>query len=402
MARSINRLTVKGAAALKEPGLYADGGGLYLNVKASGARSWVFIYQWRGKRREKGLGSLQLVSLEDARAKRDSARRLITEGKDPLEPQKPEVSATFGACATALIDDLEVGWRNAKHRQQWRNTLETYCAPIWGHDVAAVDTSDVVDLLRPIWNQKPETASRLRARIERVLDSAKVKGYRTGENPARWRGHLQHILPGATRSAGVRHHPAMPYGQVPDFVKGLKTRVSTAARALEFLIHTAGRTSEVLGMRWRELDLESKLWTVPAERMKMRREHVVPLTQAALTVLNAMAVFGAEPDAPVFPGRKGKPLSNMSMEMLLRRMGCDDFTVHGFRSSFRDWAGEETSFPPEVAEAALAHLVGNAVERAYRRGTALGKRRELMNAWSMFVAAPGGWAEAPSHARLDH
>jgi integrase len=388
MARSINRLTVKGAAALKEPGLREDGGGLYLNVKASGARSWLFIYQWRGKRREKGLGSYPLVSLEDARAKRDSARKLLTEGKDPLEPQKPVVTATFGGCAAALVDDLEVGWRNAKHRQQWRNTLETYCAPIWTRDVSAIDTADIVDILRPIWSVKPETASRLRARIERVLDAAKVKGYRTGENPARWRGHLQLILPGATRGAGVRHHPAMPYGQVPDFVKGLKTRVSTAARALEFLIHTAGRTSEVLGMRWRELDLEAKLWTVPVERMKMHREHVVPLTEAALTVIRAMAVFGTDPDAPVFPGRKGKPLSNMSMEMLLRRMGCDDFTVHGFRSSFRDWAGEETAFPRELAEAALAHVVGNAVERAYRRGTALGKRRELMNVWSTFVAAP--------------
>lgn len=278
--------------------------------------------------------------------------------------------------------------------------LETYCAPIWTLDVAAVDTSDLVDLLRPIWSGKAETASRLRARIERVLDAAKVKGYRAGDNPARWRGHLQHILPGATRGVGVRHHPAMPYGQVPDFVKGLKTRVSTAARALEFLIHTAGRTNGVLGMRWCELDLEAKLWTVPAERMKMCREHVVPLTEAALTVIRAMAVFGTDPDAPVFPGRKRKPLSNMSMEMLLRRMGCDDFTVHGFRSSFRDWAGEETTFPREVAEAALAHVVGNAVERAYRRRTALAKRRELMNGWSMFVAAPG--AEAPSHARLDH
>lgn len=389
MARSINRLTVKGAAALKEPGLYADGGGLYLNVKASGSRSWLFIYQWRGKRREKGLGSFQLVSLEEARGKRDSARKLIANGKDPLEPQMPQLSATFGECATALVNDLEVGWRNAKHRQQWRNTLETYCAPIWARDVATVDTADLVDILRPIWSGKAETASRLRARMERVLDAAKVKGYRTGDNPARWRGHLQHILPGATRGAGVRHHPAMPYGQVPDFVKGLKTRVSTAARALEFLIHTAGRTNEVLGMRWRELDVEARLWTVPAERMKMHREHVVPLTDAALTVIRAMAVFGTEPDAPVFPGRRGKSLSNMSMEMLLRRMGCDDFTVHGFRSSFRDWTGEETNFPREVAEAALAHVVGNSVERAYRRGTALGKRRQLMDAWSMFVAAPG-------------
>ena len=386
MARGINRLSIKEAAGLKKPGLHADGGGLYLNVKASGARSWLFIYQWRGKRREKGLGPLHVVSLEDARTKRDAARKQLAAGKDPLEPQRPEVSATFGDVATSLIRDLEVGWRNPKHRAQWRSTLETYCAPIWSRPVDAVDINDIVDILRPIWGEKPETASRLRARIERVLDAAKVKGHRTGENPARWRGHLQLILPGKTSGTGVRHHPAMPFDEVPDFVKGLKTRVSTAARALELLIHTAGRTNEVLGMRWREVDLEADLWTVPAERMKMAREHAVPLTEPALTVLRAMAVFGTDPDAPVFPSRNGKPLSNMSMEMLLRRMGCDDFTVHGFWSSFRDWAGDRTAFPREIAEAALAHVTGNAVERAYRRGTALAKRRELMEAWSAFVS----------------
>jgi integrase len=385
MPRTINRLTIKGAAALKTPGMHADGGGLYLHVKASGARSWLFVYQWNGKRREKGLGSFQLVSLEDARTKRDEARRLVADGKDPLEPEVPKVTATFGEVATTLIRDLEVGWRNPKHRAQWRSTLETYCAPFWDRPVDAVTTTDIVDVLRPIWTEKPETASRVRARIERVLDAAKVRGFRAGDNPAQWRGHLAHILPGSTRGAGVRHHPAMPFDQVPDFVKGLKRRVSTAARALEFLIHTAARTSEVLKMTWREVDLEAKIWTVPAERMKMGREHVVPLTEPALVVLRAMAVCGTEPDAPVFPNSKGKHLSGMACEMLLRRMGCDDFTVHGFRSSFRDWAGDKTNFPREVAEAALAHVVGNAVEQAYRRGTAVAKRRELMEAWSAFV-----------------
>jgi integrase len=367
--------------------MHADGGGLYLHVKASGARSWLFVYQWNGKRREKGLGSFQLVSLEDARTKRDEARKLMADGKDPLESEARKVTATFGEVATTLIRDLEVGWRNPKHRQQWRNTLQTYCAPIWGRSVETVSTADIVDILRPIWTEKPETASRLRARIERVLDAAKVKGYRTGDNPAQWRGHLNHILPGATRGAGVRHHPAMPFDQVPDFVVGLKRRVSTAARALEFLIHTASRTSEVLKMVWSEVDMEAREWRVPAERMKMGREHTVPLTEPALAVLRAMALFGTKPDAPVFPNRDGKHLSNMSMDMLLRRMGCDDFTVHGFRSSFRDWAGDVTNFPREVAEAALAHVVGNAVEQAYRRGTALAKRRELMEAWSAYVAS---------------
>jgi integrase len=393
MARGINRLTIKGAAALKEPGLHADGGGLYLNIKKNtGAKSWVFIYHVKdgakSKRREKGLGSFNIVSLDDARTKRDEARRLLADGNDPLEVrERSDEVPTFGEVATSLIRDLEVGWRNPKHRQQWSNTLATYCAPIWTRPVNLVDTKDITDILRPMWAEKPETASRLRARIERVLDAAKVNGHRSGENPGRWRGHLQLILPGRTRGAGVRHHPAMPFDQVPDFVKGLKHRVSTAARALEFLIHTAARTSEVLKANWREIDMNAKLWTVPAERMKMGREHVVPLTESALVVLRAMAVCGTDPDAPVFPNGKGKHLSPMSMEMLLRRMQCDDYTVHGMRSSFRDWAGDKTHFPREVAEAALAHIIGNRAEQAYRRGTALAKRRELMEAWSAFVAA---------------
>jgi integrase len=391
MARGINRLTIKGAAALKEPGLHADGGGLYLNIKASGAKSWLYIYHFqRGdkkKRREKGLGSFNVVSLDEARTKRDAARRLLAEGKDPLEvrEQSDEVP-TFGAVATELVDTLEVGWKNEKHKSQWRRTLETYCAPIWTRPVDQVATPDLVEILKPMWADKPETASRLRARIERVLDAAKVNGHRSGENPARWRGHLQLILPGRTRGAGVRHHPAMPWEQVPDFVKGLKHRVSTAARALEFLIHTAARTSEVLKANWREVDMDAKLWAIPADRMKMGREHVVPLTEPALVVLRAMAVCGTEADAPIFPNGKGKHLSPMSMEMLLRRMQCDDYTVHGMRSSFRDWAGDKTHFPREVAEAALAHIVGNKAEQAYRRGTALAKRRELMEAWSAFVS----------------
>lgn len=386
MARARDRLTVKTVEALKTPGLHADGGGLYLNVKATGARSWSYIYQWEGKRREKGLGPLHIVSLQDARDKRDELRRLVRSGIDPLAATHTKVPApTFGAAATALVDGLEAGWRNEKHRQQWRNTLKTYCGPIWERPVDLVDTTDIVDILRPMWGEKPETASRLRGRIERVLDSAKVNGHRSGDNPARWRGHLALILPSHQKRAKVRHHPAMPYAQVPDFVVGLKKRVSTAGRALEFLIHTAARTGEVIGATWREVDLEAKTWTVPAERMKMGREHVVPLTEPALVVLRAMAVFGTEPDKPLFPSRKDAHLSNMSMEMLLRRMECDDYTVHGFRSSFRDWAGDKTTFPREVAEAALAHIVGSAVEQAYRRGSALEKRRELMDAWSAFV-----------------
>lgn len=387
-AMSLNRLSARKVETIKAAGRYADGGGLYLQVTKTGTKSWLFMYSLRGgKRREKGLGSLASVGLADAREKAAALRSLIADGKDPMHTRVAGADGvpTFGAAATALVDGLEAGWRNEKHRQQWRNTLKTYCGPIWERPVDLVDTTDIVDILRPMWGEKPETASRLRGRIERVLDSAKVNGHRSGDNPARWRGHLALILPSHQKRAKVRHHPAMPYAQVPDFVVGLKKRVSTAGRALEFLIHTAARTGEVIGATWREVDLEAKTWTVPAERMKMGREHVVPLTEPALVVLRAMAVFGTEPDKPLFPSRKDAHLSNMSMEMLLRRMECDDYTVHGFRSSFRDWAGDKTTFPREVAEAALAHIVGSAVEQAYRRGSALEKRRELMDAWSAFV-----------------
>ncbi|MES2904301.1 MAG: integrase arm-type DNA-binding domain-containing protein [Pseudomonadota bacterium] len=382
----MNRLTTKGVAGLKKPGLHGDGGGLYLNVKAAGSKSWTFIYSWNGRRREKGMGPFPAVSLHDARSKRDDARKQIVEGVDPLEVPAISESEAFGQVATALINDLEVGWKNPKHRQQWRNTLETYCKTIWSFPVASVGTGDIVAILKPIWHEKPETASRLRARIERVLDAAKVRGLRSGDNPARWRGHLQLLLPGSTRGSGVRHHPAMPYAQLPDFVIGLKTRISTSARALEFLILTWARTTEVLNMTWSEVDLDAAIWTVPAERMKMGVDHVVPLSDPALRVLRSMAVHGEDADGYVFPGQlPRKPLSGMSMEMLLRRMGCDDYTVHGFRSSARDWAGEETDYPREVAEWSLAHQVGDSSERAYRRSTALAKRRNLLNDWAQFL-----------------
>lgn len=388
MARAMNRLTVKSAATLSEPGLHADGAGLYLRIKSTGSKSWTFVFQWNGKRREKGLGPFDVVPLADAREKRDQARRAILNGFNPLdiEEQAKDVP-TFGEVATDLIRDLELGWKNPKHRQQWRNTLETYCVPIWARPVDKVGTNDVVDVLKPIWREKPETAARVRGRIERVLDAAKVRGFRTGDNIARWKGHLSLILPANTRGAALQHHAAMPYEQVPDFTAGLGKRMSTAARALEFLIHTAARTGEVIGARWAEVDMEAKTWTVPAVRMKMKREHIVPLTEPALRVLRSMAIAGTKAEAFIFPGRTGEPLSNMSMAMLMRRMEVSDFTVHGFRSAFRDYAGDKTNFPREVAEAALAHIVGSAVERAYRRGSALEKRRELMESWSTFVAA---------------
>lgn len=387
-ARALNVLSARKVDTLKEPGRYADGGGLYLVVTKTRTKSWLFMYHFGGKRREKGLGSLASVGLADAREKAAGFRSLVEAGKDPLETREAATGGrTFGEAAIALVSGVEAGWKNPKHRQQWRNTLSTYCAPVWSRDVASITTEDVLTILRPIWLEKGETAARLRGRIERVLDSAKATGHRSGENPARWRGHLDLMLPKRKKGGSGNHHPAMPYADVPEFVRGLKTRHSMAARALEFLILNWSRTGEVLGATWAEVgcDPEAAVWTIPGARMKKEIEHTVPLTEAARVVLRAMAVFGIRADAPIFPGTKGKQLSNMAMDMLLRRMGCDDVTVHGFRSSARDWAGEETDFPRELAEMALAHQVGSEVERAYRRGTALEKRRELMEAWAKFV-----------------
>lgn len=387
MARKTHRLSRKALERLA-PGIHADGGGLYIRVKPTGGRSWIFIYQWRGRRREMGLGSALTVSLVDARTKAEAARKDVTQGVDPAGPILPGAEpVTFGEATNALLGNLEAGWRNAKHRTQWRNTLETYAAPMWSKRVDEIQTTDVVAVLEPIWSEKPETASRVRGRIERVLDAAKVRGQRSGENPARWRGHLEILLPKQRRKAGVKHHAAMPYDEVPAFVRSLKPRLSTAARALEFLILTAARTGEVLGATWKEIDLEARVWTVPAERMKGGVEHRVPLTPAAIAVLNAVAYHGSEAHDFVFPSQKpGRPLSNMVFAMLLRRMKVENVTAHGFRSSFRDWAAEATDCPREIAEAALAHQVGNAVERAYRRGDALEKRRVLMLDWAAYVA----------------
>lgn len=370
-------------------GMHSDGGGLYLRVKPGGSRSWVFICQWQGKRREIGLGSILSVDVDFARDRAEEARARLAQGLDPaaaVEDEDPPARVTFGQAADALVDSLEGGWRNPKHRAQWRSTLKIHCKPIWSKPVDEIDTTDVLAVLRPIWTETPETASRVRGRIERVLDAAKVKGQRSGENPARWRGHLDVILPGRKKRGSVKHHAAMPYQDVPEFVQSLKGRLSTAARALHLLILTVGRTSEILSAKWQEIDRTAKVWTVPADRMKAGVEHRVPLTPAALAVLDAVAIHGTDPDAYVFPSQKvGAPLSDMSMLMLLKRMKIVDVTPHGMRSAFRDWVGEETRHPREVAEAALAHQVGNAVERSYRRGDALAKRRGMMNEWADFI-----------------
>ncbi|MGE0698647.1 MAG: tyrosine-type recombinase/integrase [Hyphomicrobiaceae bacterium] len=384
----LHRLTARQVATAK-PGRHSDGGGLYLVVDPGGSKRWAFMV-WRDKKpTEIGLGSMrQGVSLAMARERAAECRRLRAEGKNPRAwKQHEQEKPTFGAIADEVISALEAGWRNPKHRAQWRSTIATYCGPILGKPVDAITTDDVLGVLRPIWATKAETASRLRGRIEKILDAAKAKSLRDGENPARWRGHLENLL--AKRQKLQRgHHAAMPWADLPDFIARLRARQATASLALEFTILTAARTGETLGARWDEIDLESRLWSIPADRMKAGRPHRVPLSDRACDILEKLAQFRI--GEYVFPGaRAGRPLSGMAMEMLLRRMGADAYTVHGFRSAFKTWAVESTSFPNELSEAALAHLSGDAVERAYSRTDRLEQRRALMEAWARFVAGNG-------------
>jgi integrase len=384
------RLTARAAATTK-PGRHGDGRGLWLVVSPSGARKWVFRFTYCGRVTEMGLGG-HGTTLAQAREKAAEARKLIAAGRNPIDARREaeRVAAekpTFGQCADALLEAKASEWRNEKHRQQWAMTLETY---LRGLPVDEIDTEAVLGVLQPLWRTTPETASRLRGRIEAVLDAARAKGYipRNEANPARWRGHLDKLL--AKRQKLTRgHHAAMAFDDVPEFIGKLRDRQTTAALALEFLILTAARSGEVLGARWAEFDLEGKVWGIPAARMKAGCEHRVPLSGRALAIIEELAK--GKVGEFVFAGQKaGKPLSGMAMEMMLRRMKVDDVTVHGFRSAFRDWCGEATSFPRELAEAALAHVSGDATERAYRRGDALDKRRGLMEAWANFCEPKAG------------
>lgn len=374
----INRLTSRAVDTKTEAGLHPDGQGLYLRI-GKGKR-WVFIFQWRGRRREMGLGPASGSNLAQARRAAASARELVRSGVDPIaeRTRTKDGAATFGQVAERFIASKSAGWRNPKHHQQWTNTLATYAAKLQAMPVADITTDDVVAVLAPIWTTKPETASRLRGRIENVLDAAKAQRLRTGENPASWRGNLAHLL--ANRSKLSRgHHTALNYEDAPAFWRALAERQAVSARALQFTILTAVRTSETLGARWSEFDFDKAIWTVPAERTKMAKIHRVPLSGPALAILEEMRGLG---EAYVFPASKaGRPLSTNAMLNLLKRMGVG-VTVHGFRSTFRDWAGEETHFARDVIEHALAHRVGDEVERAYRRGDALEKRRAVMEAWS--------------------
>jgi len=388
LSNALTPLAVKNA----KPGRHADGAGLHLLVKESGARSWVYRFMLNGKSRDVGLGAAGQGnrSLADARDLATVMRLKVKSGTDPLEERHLAAAAalassqaakvagtTFKAVAETYISMNEASWRNDKHRQQWRNTLTSYVYPVMGElPVADVCTSHVLEILNPIWKEKPETASRIRGRIETVLDAAKAHGYREGENPARWRGHIAQILPRRARLTRG-HHKAMAYAAIPAFVSDLREKEAMAARALEFVILTATRTSEVLGATWAEVDLDNATWTVPATRMKAAREHRIPLSPRAVELLMSVKPLCEE---SLFPAEKGGRLSTMAMAMLLRRMDLD-CTVHGFRSGFRDWAAEQTVYAHEVCEMALAHAINNKSEAAYRRGDLFDKRRKLMVDW---------------------
>jgi integrase len=387
MGKAVKKLAARAVATIAEPGRHSDGDGLYLNVTPSGARSWLFMWKRDGKRREMGLGSAGSVSLARARELASECRAQVAAGLDPIEARDAAAEIkrekpTFGAIADALIAAKEIEWRNEKHRAQWRASLTEFVAPLRSRPVDEIDTAAILAVLTPLWQAKPETASRVRGRIEAVLDAAKAQGHRSGENPAAWRGHLAHLLP--KRGKLTRgHHAAMDYRDVPAFVAKLRECDAIAAMALEFCILTATRSGEVYGARWSEIDMKAKVWTVPAGRMKAAREHRVPLSDRALAILEKL--FEARTGDVVFPSPRGRrPLSHVAMAKVMRRLEIEQATVHGFRSAFRDWAGNETHFAREIAEAALAHVVGDKAEQAYRRGDALEKRRALMEAWGNF------------------
>lgn len=397
MPGKLNRLTVRQVETVKEPGRYADGGDLYLRVRPGGSKTWSMLFaemeltddgKQRRKQTELSLGRAGAggLSLAQARARAAEVRAQRQQGLDPKEERQkaaepPAGVITFGQFADKYINSHAEGFKNAKHLAQWRMTLsDAYCAKIRSKPIDEIDTDDVLAVLEPIWMKVPETASRLRGRIENVLAAAKAKKLRTGENPATWRGHLKTLLPGRQKLT-KGHHAALPYDDMKGFMAALRARQSLAALALEMAILTASRSGEVLGARWDEIDLEKKVWSIPRERMKAGLAHRVPLSSRMVEILEQLPRVSPF----VFPGqRDGKPLSNMAMEMQLRRMKRDDITVHGFRSSFRDWASEQTSFPHETCEHALAHRISDKAEAAYRRGDQFEKRRQLMEAWAQW------------------
>lgn len=391
VARELTALEVR---RLSRPGMHAVGGvaGLLLRISETGARYWVLRVRITGKRRDLGLGPFPEVGLAEARQEAAAMRRQLRQGVDPAAERRAARDAlrassaarvTFDEAARRYLQAKTAEFRNPKHAAQWRTTLETYAGPVIGAlPVDHVELAHILQVLEPIWREKTETASRVRGRIEKVLDYATVSGFRAGENPARWRGNLDAILPAPGKLKRVEHHKALPWADAPAFMARLRRRGGMAARALEFAIWTAARSGEVRGATWAEIDTEARTWTVPAERMKAKREHVVPLSAPALALLEALPRFEEVPY--VFPSGRGGQLSDMALSALMKRMKVTA-TPHGFRSTFRDWVSEKTSYPHEVAEMALAHTIPNAVERAYRRGDLLQKRRQLMAEWARFL-----------------
>jgi len=392
-------LNVKKLSRLTKPGRYLDGGGLYLQVTATGA-SWIFRYERggrggiKGRERMMGLGPLRDLTLAEARERALAARKLLLDGLDPLDERKAQRDAaaleaakriSFEEAARSYFNGHEQKWSNAEHRRQFLSSLEQYVfSEIGKLPIATIDTGLVLKVVEPIWHSKAVTAGRVRNRIEAVLDWATARGYRTGPNPARWKGHLETVLPAKGKIKKVEHHRALPYADIPTFVAALATKEGIPAKALEFLILTAARSGEVMGARWSEIDLDAKVWTVPAERMKTRKEHRVPLADRAIAILKAPPT---EADFVFIGARKGQALGKMALSNLIAAMDYD-VTVHGMRSSFRVWAAEQSAYPREVIEQCLAHVVGNATEAAYQRSDLLDKRRKLMEAWAAFVRSP--------------
>ncbi len=397
MGRTTKPLPANALDKIKAPGLHSDGGGLYLQIAPTGARSWIFRFMLNGRRRDMGLGKAgdRDMTLAKARARAAEARQVVADGKDPIalrdgaranEKAERAKSVTFKEAAERCIVSRKAGWRNEKHEAQWTATLEAYAYPVMGHlPVGAIEVGHVTKILEPIWSTKTETARRLRGRIEAVLDFAAANGWRTGDNPARWRGHLQVIMAPHRKVATVTNHPALPYTEIGAFVAELRTLTGTAPLALEFLILTATRTSEATGARWSEIDMAKAVWTIPALRIKAGKEHRIPLSPRALEILHEAAK--TKTNEFVFPGAKrGKSLSNGAFLAVLERMSRSSITAHGFRSTFRDWAAERTNYPREIAEKALAHALKDKTEAAYQRGDLLAKRARMMVDWAKHCA----------------
>lgn len=397
----MGKLTTKGVQKLvreSNPGMTNDGDGLYLKIGKGGGASWIYRFRWNGKLRDMGLGSFADISLSEARELASEQRKFVKQGIDPLAARekrvdKEAVPVTFTHCAARYIQSHRRSWRNVKHARQWVSTLKTYVRPAIGtQPIEDITTQDILKILTPIWTVKNETAKRVQGRIENILDFASAHGYRDPVNPARWRGHLDKLLAKPSRVQKVSHHPAMPYDQVAAFMSSIQFYNSLSSKALQFLILSATRTSEVLNAEWHEVDIAKATWQIPAERMKTNREHRVPLSEQAMNLL--LSLPRVKGNNHIFPGMKaGRPLSNMSLLQFMRGLGYGpsgekgNYVPHGFRSSFRDWTGEVTSYPRDVAEMALAHAIENKVEAAYRRGDLFEKRRAMMQEWADFTLA---------------